>query len=123
MSIFIDNRVLKSIQDGLVTASLIASKLGVAPGTVSKAANRLEDKNLIKRRGRGNKTIYQADMSNNNHIPEKDPQGSIDQAARFLSLSIKAVDEVFLEDGYAHRHPELLVAFVQAALFDFHATP
>jgi len=121
MSIFIDNKVLKSIQNGLGTASLIARKLGVAPGTVSKAANRLEDKNLIKRCGHGNKTIYQADMSNNNHIPEKDPQESINQTAQFLSLSIKAVDEVFIEDGYAHAHPELLAAFMQAALFDFHA--
>jgi hypothetical protein len=37
-------------------------------------------------------------------------------------MSIKAVDEVFIEDGYAHRHPELLAAFMQAALLDFHAT-
>jgi predicted transcriptional regulator len=122
---YMDDKVFESIRTGLRTGSSIAEKLGVAKSTVSKAADRLEDKNLIERRGCGNKTTYQPNMnSNKDHrsVASKDPQESVSQAAQFLSMSIKAVDEVFIEDGYAHRHPELLAAFMQAALFDFHAT-
>ena len=56
------------------------------------------------------------------NYPAATREESIQEAARFLSMSIKAVDEVFVEDGYAVRHPKLLGAFMQAALFDFHAT-
>jgi hypothetical protein len=49
------------------------------------------------------------------------PEESINETARFLSMSIKAVDLVLVEDGYALRHPELLATFMQTALFDYHA--
>jgi hypothetical protein len=52
----------------------------------------------------------------------KTREESINETARFLSMSIKAVDSVFIEDGYALRHPELLAVFTAAALLDFHAT-
>jgi hypothetical protein len=52
----------------------------------------------------------------------KDRESAIEEAARFLSMSVKAVDLAMTEDGFAHRNPQLLAAFMQAALLDFHAT-
>jgi hypothetical protein len=53
----------------------------------------------------------------------KTREASIAEAAHFLQMSIKAINEVFIDDpNFAVRNPEVTMAFMQAALFDFHAT-
>jgi hypothetical protein len=37
-------------------------------------------------------------------------------------MSIKAIDEVVTEDGFAMRNPQLLATFMQTAVLYFHAT-
>jgi hypothetical protein len=54
-----DRKVLQLIEAGLRSASDIAEELSVAKSTVSKAANRLEQKKLINRRGTNRYTTYE----------------------------------------------------------------
>jgi hypothetical protein len=54
-----DEKVFQLIEAGLRSATDIAKELGVATSTISKAANRLEKKKLIERRGGNRYTTYQ----------------------------------------------------------------
>jgi hypothetical protein len=51
----------------------------------------------------------------------KGREASVRETAYFLQLAMEAIDQVFDEPGYAARHPELAMAFMQSALFNFHA--
>jgi putative DNA primase/helicase len=54
-----DGKVLQVIQAGLRSAAEIAQELSVNKSTVCRAAQRLIDKKLISRRGRGNRVTYE----------------------------------------------------------------
>jgi putative DNA primase/helicase len=54
-----DEKVLNLIRDGLATASVIAEELGCNRSTVTRAADRLEEKKLIERRGSGTHITYE----------------------------------------------------------------
>jgi putative DNA primase/helicase len=54
-----DEKVMQLIQDGIRTASDLAEELGVHKSTTSRAANRLEEKELINRKGGNRYTYYE----------------------------------------------------------------